>query len=161
MVESAANKVGRIVINNIPSKYACSKIVSDLLTDLPDIAVVQIPSNSTLGFISRSQNAPDPAEVFIWISEDGTGAPLAINYFLDSAWRPIKDIRRTPSAWWKGDWLAEKEKFEKDGFTIMDGSFGTTDITHLFKELGTGTPQNYSIFAVAFVGRQIIPTSNP
>lgn len=150
-----AKRLAEIIPNSVPDKYKCSQLLSDFIKEFPSIFKVKIPSSSNVGFVATSQNAPDSSEASLWVELNGAGVPLGISYFIDGAWRKILNTLRSPQ-WINGNYLNDRDSLEAQGYVLMDGNNGTTDLTHLFKTINS-VPKNYSVYAVAFLGRQILP----
>jgi len=154
---SSAQKIAELVLSgNIPEKYKCSSIIEDLLNDLPELFSVQTPGNPLARYLYVSAKSPgSAAHGSLWLELNGSGVPKSLNYWLDGTWNQLINFLQTPQ-WRQGSYLGDRTTLDRTGFVLADGTNGGTDLRHLFKKIANTTPQDYSVYAVYYVGVQIV-----
>ena len=150
-----AKKIAKITVKNVPSKFECSELLFEFIQKIPEILGVTLPNEEDARFLYIGAGVPtDGARGSFFIKLDGSGIPLSIRYFIDGGWKDIFNFRQVPQ-WRNGNYQNDKEQLEKDGFVLADGTNGGADISHLFRKISS-TPVNYDVYAVYFMGSQIV-----
>lgn len=154
---SSAQKIAELVLSKgIPGKFKCSSIIEDLINELPEIFNVQVPGSPLARYLYVGASAPGPvAHGSLWLELNGAGVPKSVNYWLDGTWNQLINFLQTPQ-WREGSYLGDRTTLDRTGFVLADGTNGGTDLRHLFKRIPGSTPQDYSVYAVYYVGVQIV-----